>query len=67
VIEALIAIAGLGLGDYTDPLDLNTEDNKSVIIEQENCRTTTTVSQGIETITHDCQTMKTYKSFEEKD
>jgi len=67
VVEALIAIAGLGLGDYADPLSLNTEDNKSVIIEQENCRTTTTVSQGIETITHDCQTMKTYKSFEEKD
>ncbi len=67
MIEALIAIAGLGLGDYVDPLNLNTEDNKSVIIEQENCVSTTTISQGIETITNDCQTMKTYKTFEEQD
>jgi len=67
MIEALIAIVGLGLGDYADPLSLNTDDDKSVIIEQENCQTSTTISQGIETVTHECQTMKTYKSFEEKD
>lgn len=67
MIEALIAIVGLGLGDYADPLSLNTDDDKSVIIEQENCQTSTTTSQGIETVTHECQTMKTYKSFEEKD
>lgn len=67
MIEALIAIVGLGFGDYADPLSLNTDDDKSVIIEQENCQTSKTISQGIETVTHECQTMKTYKSFEEKD
>ena len=67
MIEAFIAILGLGVGDYIDPLNLNTEDDKQSVIVQETCTSTTTTSNGQETKVLECQTMKTTNTTEEKD
>ena len=50
MIEVLIGLAGLGLGDYLDPANLNTEDDNKNVIVQESCISTTTISyEGHET------------------
>lgn len=68
MVEALIAILGLGVGDYIDPLNLNTEDDSNQVIVQETCTSTTTISHdGHETKVLECQTMKTINTNEEKD
>jgi hypothetical protein len=67
MIEALIAILGLGVGDYIDPLNLNTEDDSNQVIVQESCTSTTTISNGQETKVLECKTMKTISTTEEKD
>ena len=67
MIEAIIAVLGLGVGDYIDPLNLNTEDDSNQVIVQENCTSTTTQSNGQETKVIECQTMKTISTNEEKD
>ena len=67
MIEVLVGLAGLGLGDYLDPANLNTEDDKQSVIVQETCTSTTTTSNGQETKVLECQTMKTTNTTEEKD
>ena len=67
MVEALIAILGLGVGDYIDPLNLNTEDDSNQVIVQETCSSTTTISNGQETKVIECQTMKTINTTEETD
>lgn len=68
MIEVLIGLLGLGLGDYLDPANLNTEDDKQNVIVQETCTSTTTVSHdGHETKVLECNTMKTINTQEEKD
>lgn len=68
MIEAIIAIMSLGVGDYVDPLDLNSEDDKQSVVVQESCESTTTINkQGQETTVKSCKTMKTINTTEEKD
>ena len=68
MIEAIIAVLGLGAGDWLDPLNLNTEDDKQNVIVQESCESTTTINeQGQETTVRSCKTMKTISTTEEKD
>jgi hypothetical protein len=68
MLEAIIAVLGLGLGDYLDPANLNTEDDKQSVIVQESCESTTTINeQGQETTVKSCKTMKTINTNEEKD
>ena len=68
MIEVLIGLAGLGLGDYLDPANLNTEDDNKNVIVQESCISTTTISyEGHETKVLECQTMKTTNTNEERD
>jgi hypothetical protein len=68
MLEAIIAVLGLGVGDYIDPLNLNTEDDKQSVIVQESCESTTTINeQGQETTVKSCKTMKTINTNEEKD
>lgn len=68
MIEVIIAIIGLGVGDYADPLDLNLEDSDKKVIIQKACDETTTQDNygQISTITT-CRTMKTVTSSVEKD
>ena len=42
MIEVIVAIIGLGVGDYADPLDLNLEDRDKKVIMQKSCEETTT-------------------------
>ena len=68
MIEVLIGLLGVGLGDYLDPANLNTEDDKQAVIEQESCISTTTISyEGHETKVLECQTMRTTNTTEEQD
>ena len=67
MVEVLIGLAGLGLGDWLDPANLNTEDDSNQVIVQESCTTTTTISNGQETKVLECQTMKTISTNEEND
>jgi hypothetical protein len=67
MIEVLVGLVGLGLGDYLDPANLNTEDDSNQVIVQESCTSTTTISNGQETKVLECQTMKTISTNEEKD
>lgn len=68
MIEAFIAILGLGVGDYIDPLNLNTEDDSNSVTVQEVCNSTTTINhEGQETKVLECQTMKTINTSEQKD
>jgi hypothetical protein len=67
MIEVLVGLVGLGLGDYLDPANLNTEDDSNQVIVQESCTSTTTTSNGQETKVIECKTMKTISTNEEKD
>ena len=68
MIEIIIAIMGLGVGDYVDPLDLNSQDKDKMVIMQKSCEETTTQDNygQISTI-KTCRSMKTIKTNEEKD
>ena len=68
MIEVIVAIIGLGVGDYADPLDLNLEDKDKKVIMQTACEETTTQDayRQISTI-KTCRTMKTIHTNEEKD
>ena len=68
MLEVLIGLLGVGLGDYLDPANLNTEDDNQNVIVQESCISTTTISyEGHKTKVLECQTMKTTNTNEEKD
>ena len=68
MIEALIAIIGLGVGDFADPLNLSAEDKDKQVIMQELCEeTTTTDERGQSYVTKLCKSMKTINTNEEKD
>ena len=68
MIEVIVAIIGLGVGDYADPLDLNLEDKDKKVIVQTACEETTTndIYGQVNTI-KTCRTMKTIHTTEEKD
>ena len=68
MIEVIVAIIGLGVGDYADPLDLNLEDKNKQVIMQESCEETTTTDEwGQSYTTKLCKSMKTIKKHEERD
>jgi hypothetical protein len=68
VIEIIVAIIGLGVGDYADPLDLNLEDKDKKVIVQSACEETTTKdTYGQVNTIKTCRTMKTIHTTEEKD
>ena len=68
MIEAIIAIMSLGVGDYVDPLNLNSEDRDKQVIMQESCEETTTTDEWGQTyVTKLCKSMKTISTNEEKD
>ena len=68
MIEAIIAIMGLGVGDYVDPLDLNSEDKDKKVIMQTACETTTSSdAYGQVSTLKTCRTMKTVTTSEEQD
>ena len=68
MIEAIVAIISLGVGDYTDPLDLNSEDRDKQVIMQESCEESTTTDEWGQTyVTKLCKSMKTINKYEEKD
>ena len=68
MIEVIVAIISLGVGDYADPLDLNLEDRDKKVIVQSACEETTTQDNygQISTI-KTCRTMKTIHTSEEQD
>ena len=68
MIEVIVAIIGLGVGDYADPLDLNLEDRDKKVIMQSACEETTTQDNygQISTI-KTCRTMKTITTSQEQD
>ena len=68
MIEVIVAIIGLGVGDYADPLELNIEDRDKKVIMQTSCEETTTQDANgqISTI-KTCRTMKTVTTSEEQD
>ena len=68
MIEVIVAIIGLGVGDYADPLDLNLEDSDKKVIMQSACEETTTQDNygQISTI-KTCRTMKTITTSQEQD
>ena len=68
MIEVIVAIIGLGVGDYADPLDLNLEDRDKKVIVQSACEETTTQdAYGQVSTMKTCRTMKTVTTTEEKD
>jgi hypothetical protein len=68
VIEVIVAIIGLGVGDYADPLELNLEDKDKKVIVQSACEETTTQdAYGQISTIKTCRTMKTIHTTEEKD
>ena len=68
MIEVIVAIIGLGVGDYADPLDLNLEDKNKKVIMQKACEETTTQdAYGQVSTIKTCRTMKTINTNEEKD
>jgi len=68
VIEVIVAIIGLGVGDYADPLELNLEDKDKKVIMQKACEETTTQDAYVQVSTiKTCRTMKTIHTNEEKD
>ena len=68
MIEVIIAIMGLGVGDYTDPLNLSAEDRDKKVIMQTSCDTTTSSdAYGQVSTIKTCRTMKTTNTNEEKD
>ena len=68
MIEVIVAIIGLGVGDYADPLELNLEDKDKKVIVQSACEETTTQdAYGQISTIKTCMTMKTIHTTEEKD
>ena len=68
MIEVIVAIIGLGVGDYADPLELNLEDKDKKIIMQTACEETTTQdAYGQISTIKTCRTMKTVTTSEEQD
>ena len=68
MIEVIVAIIGLGVGDYADPLDLNLEDKNKKVTIQETCDTTTSSdAYGQLSTMKICRTMKTVNTNEERD
>jgi hypothetical protein len=68
MIEVIVAIIGLGVGDYADPLDLNLEDRDKKVIMQTACEETTTQdAYGQISTIKTCRTMKTITTSEEQD
>ena len=68
MIEVIVAIIGLGVGDYADPLDLNLEDRDKKVIMQSACEETTTQDAYCQISTiNTCRTMKTVTTSEEQD
>lgn len=68
MIEVIVAIIGLGVGDYTDPLDLSAADKDKKVIMQKSCEETTTQdAYGQVSTIKSCRTMKTIETYEEKD
>lgn len=62
MIEVIVAIIGLGVGDYADPLELNDENSDKKAIVQQLCDTTTTTdSNGLVSKIETCKTFKTIK------
>ena len=68
MIEVIVAIISLGVGDYADPLDLTDEDRDKRVIVQTACDETTTqdIYGQLSTI-KTCRTMKTVTTSEEQD
>jgi hypothetical protein len=68
MIEVIVAIISLGVGDYADPLDLNLEDRDKKVLMQTACEETTThdIYGQVNTI-KTCRTMKTVTTSEEQD
>ena len=68
MIEAIVAIISLGVGDYADPLNLSAEDRDKKVIMQTACETTTSSdAYGQVSTMKTCRTMKTIETNEEKD
>jgi hypothetical protein len=68
MIEAIVAIISLGVGDYADPLNLSAEDKDKKVIMQSACETTTSSdAYGQVSTIKTCRTMKTVHTNEEKD
>ena len=68
MIEVIVAIISLGVGDYADPLELNLEDKDKKVIVQSACEETTTQdAYGQISTIKTCRTMKTIHTTEEKD
>jgi len=68
MIEVIVAIISLGVGDYADPLDLNLEDRDKKVIMQTACETTTSSdAYGQVSTIKTCRTMKTITTSEEQD
>jgi hypothetical protein len=68
MIEVIVAIISLGVGDYADPLDLTDEDRaKSVIVQKVCDETTTQDAYGQISTIKTCRTMKTVTTSEEQD
>ena len=68
MIEVIVAIIGLGVGDYADPLNLSAEDRDKKVIMQTACETTTSSdAYGQVSTIKTCRTMKTVHTNEEKD
>ena len=68
MIEVIVAIISLGVGDYADPLELNLEDKDKKVIVQSACEETTTQdAYGQVSTIKTCRTMKTIHTTEEKD
>ena len=68
MIEVIVAIISLGVGDYADPLELNLEDKDKKVIMQKVCdETTTQDAYGQISTIKTCRTMKTVHTNEEKD
>jgi hypothetical protein len=68
MIEVIVAIIGLGVGDYADPLYLNLEDRDKKVIMQTACEETTTQdAYGQVSTLKTCRTMKTITTSEEQD
>ena len=68
MIEVIVAIISLGVGDYADPLELNLEDKDKKVIMQTACEETTTQdAYGQISTIKTCRTMKTVTTSEEQD
>jgi len=68
MVEVIIAVIGLGVGDYTDPLNLTAQDKDNNVVIQETCDTTTeSDNYGQVSTSKTCITMKTITTIEQSD